>query len=90
MANIFAQGDKACKGWNKRANAADVYADKQLAVVACKLWKQNCAWYVADNLAGKSRENKCVLFEQEAKKFLDRIYSCHISCENKEKHKGEK
>ena len=89
MANILAQGDKTCKGWNERADTADVDADKQLSVVTCKLWEQNCAWHVTDNLTGKGRENERVFLQKEAEKVLYRIYPCHISRKNEEENEGE-
>ena len=42
VGKVFAEGDKACKGGNQRADAADVYAKKEGFPIRRELRKQNC------------------------------------------------
>ena len=49
---VCAEGDKACKRRDKRARTADIYAEKQLAVVIGKLREQYRRGDVAYDLTG--------------------------------------
>ena len=86
---IFSKCYKACKGGDKRSRTTDIDSKQQLFIIVRKLWKKDRWGDIADELAGKCREDKRVFFEKEGEKVAHNIDSCHIARKNKEEHEGE-
>ena len=88
LLGVLPVGDQAGKGCDQRANTADVYTQQQRSVILGELTQQNGGGYVADHLAGCHTYQEGVFLQQEAEQLLYCRDSCHITGENKEKHKG--
>ena len=88
VACIFLESDKACEGCDKRARSADIYADKKISIVFCKLRKKDRRGYVTDKLAGKRADKERVLVKKPGKEVADNVYTRHISRKDEEEYEG--
>ena len=66
----LAECDKTCKGCNRCAAAAYVYAQKQFAVVIGKMAEQNCRRNIADELTAGCCYKQSAALKKAANKFV--------------------
>ena len=89
VGGVFPEGNKACEGGNKRAYAADIYAEQKLWIVPRKLGHKYGGGDVAYHLAGKCRHKQGIFFKEGRKSIPYGGDPCHVSGKDKKEYKGQ-
>ena len=87
--DIFPEGDQAGQRCDQGTYAADVYTDQKVCVVSGELGQEDGGGNITDALAGQGAEQQGISLQQLGEGSADGLDPRHISCKNKEEHKGQ-